>query len=132
MTSELIAQAEALEWARGNGLTAPSGWLIDQRIAELRAQAAAQAEQPAEPQGEPVVWAQLGLLNGRLYLRMAYDRVPYPPPADVVRNLNLKPLYARPDPRVAELKKLIVDIDQAIGFMPKYLRERIEAALGGK
>lgn len=45
---------------------------------------------------EPVAWGQLGLLNGKTYLRMNYDRTPYPPPAGVVRNLNLVPLYAAP------------------------------------
>lgn len=57
----------------------------------------------------PVAWAQLGLKNGRSYLRMAYDREPYPPPADVVRNLNLKPLFEHPDPRIAALEALLRD-----------------------
>ncbi len=52
-------------------------------------------------QDEPVAWGQLGLLNGKTYLRMNYDRTPYPPPADVVRNLNLVPLYADAQPQQA-------------------------------
>ena len=46
---------------------------------------------------EPVAWGQLGMLNGRTYLRENYGRTPYPPPADVARNLNLVPLYADPE-----------------------------------
>lgn len=44
--------------------------------------------------GDPVAWAQLGMFNGRTYVLYTYEREPYPPPADVVRNLNLVPLYA--------------------------------------
>lgn len=54
---------------------------------------------PAEPVHEPVAWGQLGLLNGKPYLRMNYDRTPYPPTASVVRNLNLVPLYTAPTPQ---------------------------------
>jgi hypothetical protein len=45
---------------------------------------------------EPVAWGQLGTLNGKTYLRIKYDRMPYPPPADVALNLNLVPLYTTP------------------------------------
>lgn len=41
------------------------------------------------------------MLNGKTYLRMNYDRTPYPPPADVVRNLNLVPLFAAAQPQQA-------------------------------
>lgn len=50
---------------------------------------------------EPCGWAQLGTLNGRLYLREVYDRSPYPPPADIVRNMNLVPVFAATPPRAA-------------------------------
>lgn len=50
---------------------------------------------------QPVAWGQLGMLNGKTYLRMNYDRTPYPPPADVVRNLNLVPLFAAAQPQQA-------------------------------
>ncbi len=56
-------------------------------------------ELAAEPAQEPVAWGQLGTLNGHTYLREKYDRSPYPPPADIVRNLNLVPLYAAPQQR---------------------------------
>lgn len=42
---------------------------------------------------EPVAWAQLGLLNGRSYIRFTYDRQPYPPNASLASNLHLKPLF---------------------------------------
>ena len=46
--------------------------------------------------GEPVAWGQLGMLNGKTYLRENWDRSPYPPPPSIVKNLNLVPLYTRP------------------------------------
>lgn len=49
-----------------------------------------------QPAPEAIGWAQLGTLEGKTYLRMVYDRTPYPPPADVVRNLNLVPVYSFP------------------------------------
>ena len=57
---------------------------------------AALAAAEVQPVGEPVAWGQLGTLNGRSYLRQAYDRTPYPPSAGVARELNLVPLYAAP------------------------------------
>lgn len=65
-------------------------------IQQLRAALAAQQA------AQPVAWGQLGMLNGKTYLRMNYDRTPYPPPADVVRNLNLVPLFAAAQPQQAE------------------------------
>ena len=54
------------------------------------------AAQPAA--SGPVAWAQLGMRNGHTYVRYTYECEPYPPPVDVVRNLNLVPLYAAPRP----------------------------------
>ena len=61
---------------------------------------------PAAPvqQAEPVAWGQLGMMNGKTYLRQKYDREPYPPPPDVVRNLNLVPLWTNPP--AAEVQRL--------------------------
>jgi hypothetical protein len=75
------------------------------------------------------------MLNGRTYIREQYDRMPYPPPADVVRNLNLKPLYlAPPAERVALLEGLLREISRwnmmDVAADGKYWRERIRAALG--
>lgn len=42
---------------------------------------------------EPIGWGQLGLLNGKTYLRENYNRCPYPPPSDVIRSLQLVPFY---------------------------------------
>lgn len=61
-----------------------------------RSNDAAATPPPVEQAAQPVAWGQIGMLNGHAYLRMAYDRTPYPPPADVVRNLNLVPLYLHP------------------------------------
>lgn len=58
---------------------------------------------------QPVAWGQLGMLNGKTYLRMNYDRTPYPPPADVVRNLNLVPLFAAAQPQQATDKEFDSD-----------------------
>lgn len=61
---------------------------------------------------QPVAWGQLGMLNGKTYLRMNYDRTPYPPPADVVRNLNLVPLFAAAQPQQDELQQAKARIDR--------------------
>jgi len=101
--TDLIAQAEALEWARDK-----SDGTIRSRIAELRAQAAQPpAEQPVS--GEIVGWAQLGMINGKSYLRETFRDTNYPPSAQVIRNLNLKPLFTQPDPRIAEYRALLLD-----------------------
>ena len=65
---------------------------------------------PAAPvqQAEPVAWGQLGMMNGKTYLRQKYDREPYPPPPDVVRNLNLVPLWTNPP--AAEVQQQAVDL----------------------
>lgn len=47
---------------------------------------------------EPLGWVQIGLMNGHHYIRMVYDRNPYPPDANIVRNLALVPVYATPQP----------------------------------
>jgi hypothetical protein len=72
----------------------------------------------AAPQPEPVGWAQLGMLNGKTYLRMVYDRTPYPPPADVARNLNLVPLFAapQPQPEPVDARKLVNDFARAVAY----------------
>jgi hypothetical protein len=58
---------------------------------------------------EPVGWAQRGMRNGETYLRMIYNCTPYPPPADVVRNLNLVPVYVAPQPQRAPLTRDQID-----------------------
>lgn len=51
----------------------------------------------AQPEPEPVAWGQLGMVNGHTYLRTNYEgHSGYPPPPDVVRNMNLVPLYLHP------------------------------------
>ena len=61
-----------------------------------------------QEQAEPVAWGQLGMMNGKTYLRQKYDREPYPPPPDVVRNLNLVPLWTNPP--AAEVQQQAVDL----------------------
>ena len=72
---------------------------------ELTARMVYRAMLDAAPQqAEAVAWGQLGLMNGKAYLRMKYDREPYPPPSDVVRNLCLVPLWTHPP--AAEVQRL--------------------------
>ncbi len=140
MTRELIAQAEAalsaLEWHYHQGYADQMTDIPRKRdakiIRELKTALRAQAEQPAE-QGEPVASLYVGSEWGEELQDWEIEAN-----QKVCERLNEQhagnpatiTLYARPDPRVAELEALLVDIDQAIGFMPKYLRERIAAALG--
>lgn len=88
----------------------------------------------AEAFDEPLAWAQLGMLNGRTYLREPYSNTPYPPPPDVVRNLNLKPLYLHPSPREARLEALLREAQQLchLGDGDTDLHARIRAELGEK
>lgn len=90
---------------------------------------AALAAAEAQPVGEPVAWGQLGTLNGRSYLRQAYDRTPYPPPAGVARELNLVPLYAAPPAQPAaqpltdeQARDLVKEcgLDWQRGYMPLF------------
>lgn len=86
-----------LRKAAADALAALEGFHEDGYIREVCAahitnlRAALDAQQP-----EPVAWGQIGMRNGHLYLRQSYDRNPYPPPADIARNLALVPLYAAP------------------------------------
>ena len=65
-------------------------------IAYLRGVDEGKRQAAAPQRAEPVAWGQLGMMNGKHYLRQKYDREPYPPPPDVARNLMLVPLYLHP------------------------------------
>lgn len=72
-------------------------WAIKLRQPIIAERDALKAELAAiKGAGEPVAWGQLGMLNGKTYLRENWDRSPYPPPPSIVKNLNLVPLYTRP------------------------------------
>lgn len=64
----------------------------------------------------PVAWAQLGLRNGHTYVRMFYEGHIYPPGFDVVRNLNLAPLYG-PD----TIERLTRERDEAVAAIREFL-----------
>lgn len=77
-----------------------------------------------EPQ--PVGWAQLGMRNGHTYVRMHYDREPYPPPPDVQRNLNLVPLFATPAaPAVPPDDAKLMDLWEQYGTAPHATHQAI-------
>lgn len=84
---------EALVWEAGSE---PALYALQtlRAVEALRAALDALAEKQ-----EPVAWGQIGMMNGRGYLRLNYDRTPYPPPPSIVRNLNLVPLFAAPPAR---------------------------------
>lgn len=102
--SDIIKRLHSgIEWLQNRGQTTLAGdcqeavnhiLTKDAEITRLRAEIGSLRAGA----GEVVAWGQLGMTNGRTYLRMVYDRIPYPPPADVARNLNLVPLYTAPSP----------------------------------
>jgi hypothetical protein len=63
---------------------------------------------------EPLGYAQIGLLNGRSYLRMVYDREPYPPPASVARNLNLVPVFGVAPAQAQVLAEVLGKLSQIV------------------
>lgn len=99
-------------------------WLESTEQADFMDEAA-QPQQAA--QAEPVAWGQLGTLNGKTYLRMAYDRTPYPPPADVVRNLNLVPLYAAAQPQQAATTNDLTELDHVMCLCQDCNRRSMDA-----
>lgn len=94
---EPVATVIVMGSYRGNSVL---GCLIDPGV-DVKAGDKLYAAPVAQPAQEPVAWAQLGMLNGRTYVRMHYEGPIYPPSPDVVRNLNLVPLYAAPQQAAA-------------------------------
>lgn len=136
---ELIAQAEAFDeeveyWSRVGDRIFNGNILAEHfkfRADELRAQA--QAEQPAEPQGEPWAWSVYVKETANGYV---VDDINDRQLIDDATNYGatVTPLYPIPDPRIAALEALLRDIrdkwrEDGLYRIGEDI-ERIEAALG--
>lgn len=123
--SELLAQADILQWARGDGVTAPNGYSVDAKIVELRAQAATM------PETEPVAWLGKSAISDRDVFAHTDEprssacgpwRPLYTvPPDQTARLLRMSEQMMRLDATIAELRAAFTI---AADYMLDYIEQK--------